>query len=278
MNAIAGLTPSDWESRLEKAAGSPDTLAPVLDALRREMSQETTWLHDHPSPDGMLSAVLGFFGRQDDDDVAALAAQLEWELQRERSLLRRYRGWRPNETWYDRLAPYLKSIEAHVAPTDLGLQFPGYLKVAGTSDDDAATFFLSEMFPGRDPANFHVTADAGTVVLKRIYKMDLPRLDGGRSTARAVLAEMIMALVGDTASILRIVVDNAANRETRQALLTCVGEGNEAAFVPVPNADPARTILGHLMLRLAAELGRAPGALSFRVLPFGMLRLELPVA
>ncbi len=281
MQDVAGLTPRQWEERLEAAVDAPDRLAQVLAALEQEMRRESTWLHEHPSPDGMLAKILDFFARPDDDDVEALGLQLNSELQRERSLRKRYRSWRPSETWGDRLAPYLKQFGGEMRPTLDGLQFPGFSKYDGIAGRDAMTFFLSDSFPGRDPANFHTTlsgdAAQGIVVLKRIYKKELPRIEGISTVGRAVLAEMIRAHVPDVASIKRLEIDNAANRDTRKALIAGQEVNGEAVFEPANDADPSQTILGHLLIRLAEELGLTPGELTFALLPFGMLRLQLVV-
>jgi len=72
------------------------------------------------------------------------------------------------------------------------------------------------------------------------------------------------------------VVDNAANTETRKALMSVdPSENNEHSIKP--GADPAKTVLGHMMQKLAVELGFAPGEFHFRILTFGLLRIELDV-
>lgn len=277
---VAGMTPEEWETRLETAASSETLLQQVLAELEREIGQERTWLHDNPSPAGVLVAVLEFFGQPLDTDLAALGSRIKAELQRERRLRKRYRSWHQGETWGDRLAPYLKGFAGEVGVANDGLQFPGFTKYVGIAGGSIVSFWLSRRFPGRDPANFHVTSDAkdGTVVLKRIYRMELPTIDRVTTVGRAILAEMIRALVSDLRTIRRLVIDNAANTETRSALLNSRRGDGGVTLEAVRGADASRTLLGHLMIRLAEELGMIPGKLVFAVLPFGMLRLELPVS
>ncbi len=284
---VSGLTPQQWERRLEEAADDPEALAAVLGELEREMHQEKTWLHDNPEPGNLLDAVLSFFG-QEDGDVELLGQRIKSELRLERHLEERYRSWLPGEDYLDVLFPYLKAFGDEVAPDPGGLQFPGFGKYKGVRRGSASSeiwvFYIADRFPGRDPANFHVTfrRETGELLIKRVYKKELPRIDGISTVGRAVLAEMIRELVPSLVDIRELEVDNAANQATRDALLRFTPSGDGVEFALRDDADPARTPLGHLMLKLVSELGMRPVASEtgpFRVFlgRFGTLRIEMSV-
>ena len=278
----AGLTPEKWRQRLEEAAFAPDSLHRVLDALEREMKRERSWVHDNPSPDHLLKGLITFFLDADDHDYERQARQIRDELSREAQLRERYRSWLPGEDAQDRLFLYVKDFIGQIDPDPTGVQFPGFLKYKGIHSGlapEAYVFFLNERFPGRDPANFHVVfePESGRVILKRIYRMELPRIKGA-SAARAVLAEMIQELVPDVQSITSLEVDNAANVETRQALMDSHEEAGVGVFKSKQGADVHSTVLGHLMIKLAERLGLSPGEFSVRILPFGLLEIAMAVA
>jgi hypothetical protein len=281
MTDVAGLTPEVWQKRLEAAAHDAGALARVLAELEREMQKERTFLHDHPEPGRLFTTILDFLGRPDDDDIAALGEKIRDELRLERRLKERYRSWFPGEDVLDLLFPYLKEFGEPVVPDTGGLQFPGFVKYKGTRrgrTSDMWVFYISERFPGREPANFHVTfvAGSGELILKRIYKKELPRIEGISTASRAVLAEMIRELTALTA-IRQVIVDNAANRATREALMSSQPADEGVAFVVRDGADPAKTPLGHLMRELVRELGLVPGTFRVFAQPFGILRLEMDV-
>lgn len=278
----AGLTPAQWHDRLEQAAEDPAALAAELAELEREMKSERSWLHHNPSPDGLLRGLIDFFLDDKDDDYERLARKVRSELHREAQLTERFRSWTQGEDPRERLFPYLKDFGEKVHQDPTGLQFPGFIKYKGVKEGqarEAYVFYLNERFPGRDPANFHVEfrPDTGEVVLKRIYRMELPRIQGITTPARAVLAEMIRELAPDPAAIRQFEVDNAANIRTRQTLLESHEEGGIGVFEPRPGVDVAATPLGHLMEKLARELDLVPGEFTCHLLPFGMLRVELGI-
>jgi len=279
-DTVAGLTPDQWQEHLDAISEDPDALATQLAALEQEMRQENTWVHDNPTPGPIFKAIFRFLKRRD-DDLEQLGAKIHSELHAERRLKERYRGWLPGEQAADRLFPFLKDFGGEVQPEAGGLQFEGFAKYKGLkrgSKVEVFAFYLNERFPGRDPANFHLsfTPADGELVIARVYKMELPRA-AGESAARAVLAELIGDIAPDPGAIHKLVVDNAANLETRQALLALDRSDGSVRYSIKAGADPARTPLGHLMLRLAAELGLAAGELSARVDRFGVLKITLPV-
>ncbi len=139
--------------------------------------------------------------------------------------------------------------------------------------------YLSERFPGREPANFHLlfAPAEGKLVIKRVYRKELPRIEGITTPARAVLAEMAADIVPSLRSVRSLLVDNAANVATRRALISSHRESGEVVFALRPGADPAATPLGNLMVKLARELGLAPGPFSCQVCAFGMLKIELEI-
>ena len=110
-----------------------------------------------------------------------------------------------------------------------------------------------------------------------IKKNELPRIDRPKTTARAVLAEMIQDIVPASSDIRTIVVDHAANVETRQALIVSRRDGAEVSFELDPGGDPAATPLGNLMKKLAVELGLEPGAFRMEILAYGVLKIELAI-
>jgi len=247
------------------------------------MRQERTWLHDNPEPGKLFAAVFAFFGKED-ADVEALGKELKDELQVERYLEEQYRSWLPGEDFLDVLFPYLKDFGEQVALDVGGLQFPGFDKYKGVrrsgSSSEIWVFFISRRFPGRDPANFHVSflRDTGELIVKRVYKKELPRIDGISTVGRAVLAEMIHELVPSLADIREFEVDNAANQATRDGLMTSRPSGDGVEFVLRDDADAAKTPLGHLMLKLVGELGMKPGPFRLFLGPFGTLRIEMSVS
>jgi hypothetical protein len=282
MTNLSGLTPEEWESRLEEATDRPDRLAKILKELDHEMRQERTWLHENPEPGDLFKTILEFLGRPEDDDLERLGSQIRSEIQKERWLKERYRSWLPGEVYLDRLFRYLKDFGGEVSRDDSGLQFPGFLKYKGIRreiKDEVFAFYLSERFPGRDPANFHVAFDAsnGDLLIKRVYKVELPVLDGMTTVGRAVLSELIRDVVPSPSDIRAFVVDNAANISTRQALIGSRKKGNSVVYEPRPDCNVASTPLGNLMLKLALEMGLTPGGFHFEVRPFGMLRIELDI-
>jgi hypothetical protein len=274
--AAAGLTPAMWRTRLEQAASDPDALAQQLRELKREIRNEHSFLESIPSPDGLLERVLSFFQDREDHDYQRLGKRIEEELRHEKQVFKRYRGWKPGEEWEDRLFLYLKDFPGEVERDPGGVQFPGFDKFSGLHSGrftrESYVLFLNRRFPGRDPANFHLLfrERTGELVIKRVYKKELPRYQGKSSAARAVLAEMIRGMVPDLSLIREFDIDNAANRETRQALLA--GDTNAA--------DPAQleqTPLGYLMKQLAVELGLTPGTFRYQIMPFEMIRIELAI-
>jgi hypothetical protein len=282
MTDLSGRTPEEWESRLEEAADQPDRLGEIVEELDHEMRQERTWLHENPEPGDLFSTILEFLGRPEDDDLERLGSQIKSELQKERWLKKRYRSWLPGEVYQDRLFRYLKDFGGEVRRDDSGLQFPGFLKFKGfrrESRHGVFAFYLSERFPGRDPANFHVAFDPsnGDLLFKRAYKMELPVLDGMTTVGRAVLSELIRDVVPSLSDIRAFVVDNAANISTRQALIASRKQDDSVVYEPRPDGDVASTLLGNLMLKLALEMGLLPGDFRLEVRPFGMLRIELDI-
>jgi hypothetical protein len=279
-NEVSGLTPATWEDRLGKAASDPRRLAELLSELEGEISREHTFLHGDPEPDNLLSLVLDFFGLPDDNDYEGLGKRIETELTAERWLKKRYRSWLPGEEVLDRIFPYVKNFGADVREDRSGLQFPGFKKHKGIrrgKTSEAYVLYLSERFPGREPANFHLLYDPAEeeLVIKRVYRKELPRIEGSASAARAVLAEMAADIVPSLPALRSLLVDNAANVETRQALISSLREDDEVIFALKPTADPAATPLGNLMVKLARELGLVPGQFSCQVCAFGLLKIEL---
>ncbi len=279
-DSVAGLTPDQWEERLDSVSDEPEKLAAALEQLEQEMRQEDTWVHDNPTPGPIFKAIFRFFSRED-DRLEALGEKIHSELHAERRLKDRYRGWLPGEVPTDRLFSYLKDFGGEVHPDEEGVQFEGFLKYKGLhrgTTVDAFTFFLNDRFPGRDPANFHLSylPAFGELVIKRVYKMELPRRKG-KSAARAVLAEMVDEIVLDRSTIRSLVVDNAANIETRQAFLRVTRTEDDVKYEIRARVDPAKTPLGHLMLKMAARLGLKPGDFTSKVNQFGVLKISLPV-
>jgi len=279
----AGLTPGQWEQRLEGAAAEPQRLAEVLEQLDREMRQENTWLHENPEPGGVLRLVLRFLGRDDDDDLVGLGRRIDGELRAERALERRYRGWQSGEEALDRVYPYIKDFPGEVRACADGLQFPGFLKFKGVADTgtvhEAVAVYLNERFPGRDPANFRLcfVKDRGRLIIKRVFRKELPRRRERPSTARAVLIELVDDLCPGRECIRELVVDNAANVATRQRLLLSRDTGEGTVYRLRTDGRVEDTPLGKLMLRLARELGLKPGDFRLRLLPYGILEIRLAV-
>jgi hypothetical protein len=271
---VAGLTPAVWRTRLEQAVSDPDALAGRLRELEEEIRNEHSFLESIPSPDGLLERVLDFFLDTEDHDYERLSRKIAAELRHEKQVFKRYRGWKPGEDWEDRLFLYLKDFPGEVEADPQGVQFPGFDKYAGRnsgrSTRESYVLFLNRRFPGRDPANFHVLfrERTGELVIKRVYKKELPRYEGRSSAARAVLAEMIKEVVPDLSLIREFDIDNAANRETRQALLAGDAQNNN-------DVRPEETPLGYLMKQLAIELGLTPGEFRYHIMPFEMIRIEL---
>jgi len=279
---VAGLEPEEWERRLEAAAADPEALASVLSGLDHEIRQEKTWLHDNPSPGPLLRIILGFLGDDEDEDLERLGEQITAELQHERALWERYRPWRPGEDHLERLYPFIKDFHGEIALEEDGLQFPGFTRhggVAGGPDPEAMALFLSDRFPGRIPASFHVAFHRrdGEIVIKRVFKRELPRVEGITTVGRAVTAELIRRVAPGLERIRELVVDNAANQQTRRLLLRHQPGSGRASFTPAPGADVAATPLGHFMVELARELGLVPGELRMEIRAYGLLRLELDV-
>jgi hypothetical protein len=280
-DAVVGLTPEQWHDRLEQAADDRAALEAALAELESEISREDSWLHMNPAPDSLLSGVLSFFSG--DRDVDQLSKRIKSELHRELRLKTRFRGWNENESWRDRVFAYVKDFPGDMQPDTAGVQFPGWSKYQGqvwNRKPESYIFFINEKFPGRDPANFHVQFDpeTGEVLIKRVYKMDLPRIEGISTAARAVLAEMISELIPDLSVVSNLVIDNAANIATRQALIRCKDVQGEPKYEEVEDACVEETPLGHMMRKLATELGLQPGTFTFRVLPYGLLRISIAVA
>jgi|GEM_PF-5170773 len=279
---VSGRTPNEWERLLEEAADRPERLAQLLESLEGEIKQETSFLHEKAEPGNLFSIILDFFGIPEDDDYARLSERIKSEVDAERRLKRRYRSWLPGEDVLERLFPFIKNFNGEVREEAGGLQFEGFRKFKGISRgarSEAYTLYLSQRFPGRDPANFHLLFDEakGELVIKRVYRKELPRLDGPATAARAVLAEMTGDIVPALSQIRAIVVDHAANVETRQALIVSHCEGDEACYELNSGADPAATPLGNLMNKLAVELGLEPGAFSTEILAYGVLKIELAI-
>lgn len=279
--SVAGLTPEQWETRLDSVRHDPAKLAEALGELEQEMRQENTWVHENPTPGPVFKAIFRFFNRQD-DDLESLGKQIHSELHAELRLKERYRGWLPGEEATDRLFPYLKDFGGEVHPDPEGIQFPGFLKYKGikcNSKCEVFAFYLNERFPGRDPANFHLSFSPtdGVLVIARIYKMELPRLRC-RSAARAVAVELIDDIAPDLTAIKELVVDNAANLETREAMLRVTRTEDETLYELKSRAVPAKTPLGHMMLELAKQLGLVPGEFQARANRFGVLKIRLPVS
>jgi hypothetical protein len=272
--AVSGLTPAMWRTRLEQAVSDPDVLADQLLELEKEIREEHSFLESIPSPDNLLEQLLDFFLDTEDHDYERLSKKIAEELRHEKQVFKRYRGWKPGEDWEDRLFLYLKDFSGEVAPDPGGVQFSGFDKYTGHSSGrftrESYVLFLNRRFPGRDPANFHVLfrERSGELVIKRVYKKELPRYEGRSSAARAVLAEMIKGIVPDLSLIREFDIDNAANRETRQALLA---SGREKRNPPQLDQTP----LGYLMKQLAIELELTPGEFRYHIMPFEMIRIEL---
>jgi hypothetical protein len=279
---VAGRAPEEWEARLEQAAKGLMDLDGVLCELKQEIGSEHSWIEDNPAPSTLVRMFLEFIG-ETDGDRNRFEERIEREIAHERSLVRRYRTWKPGESWQDRLNMYLKEFPAQVRADGEGLQFPGFVKYKGIHRSDGAgqafACYLNERFPGRDPANFYVTFDAtsGELILKRIYKKELPRLDGKRSAARAVLRELIRDVADPVSGIRQIEVDNVANRRTRQELMIVEKTDGRTLFSARPGADVEGTPLGYLMRTLAMELGLVPGPFRVSVQQFGIIRIELDV-
>ncbi len=280
--SVAGLTPQQWEHRLERAASDPEALKQVLDDLDKEMRQEKTWLHENPSPGKLLSAVFRFMGR-DDTDFVNLGKRIDKELDWEKSLKRRYRGWLPGEEALDRIFPYMKDFSGEVTECKDGIQFEGFAKFKGIykgSKREVFTFYVNDRFPGRDPANFHLLFDPcdRSLVIKRVYRMELPPMPEGPSTARAILAEMTRDICPSLDEIAHLVVDNAANLETRKALIHAEQADDGVTYQLNQGASVSQTPLGHLMLKLADELGMSHSGFSTSVSSFGILEMDLGVS
>ena len=280
---VSGRAPAEWEAHLERCAGDPVALTEALSQMAAEMRRERSWLHDNPPVGGLLSAILEFFARPEDNDVEALSRQLESELRAERTLKERYRSWLPGEDYLDVLFPYLKSFGGEVHVDEEGVQFPEYVKVTGLKTGGTravVAFFVHERFPGRDPANFQLAFDTfeGTLVAKRAYKMDLKASPDHPSVGRAVLGELIRVVCPNLSSLRRFIVDNAANRATRDDLLIRVrSSDDDVRFGLRPGFRPDDTLLGRLMRRLVGDLGLTAGPLHASVGPFGTLRFEMAV-
>jgi hypothetical protein len=120
-------------------------------------------------------------------------------------------------------------------------------------------------------------ASNGDLLIKRVYKMELPVLDGMTTVGRAVLSELIRDVVRSLSDIRAFVVDNAANTSTRRALIASHETDDGVVYEPRPDCDVASTPLGNLMSKLALEMGLTPGRFQFEVRPFGMLHIELGI-
>jgi hypothetical protein len=278
---VAGLTPQEWEEHLELVADDPEKLQAALEALDREMHQESSWVHENPTPGPLFKAVFRFFGKKD-DDIQGLGQQIKVELHAERRLQDRYRGWLPGEEWCDRLFPYLKDFGGEVHHESGGLQFEGFTKYKGVErkqKTEVFAFYLNERFPGRAPANFHLSfnAEDGELVIERVYKMELPRPSDGPSVVRLVMAELEADVVPKLNDLKKLVVDNAANVETRQALIEARPDAEGVNYEPVEGADVDATPLGHLMRKFISELGLDSGDFVIRVNRFGVLKIILPI-
>ena len=221
--SVSGLTPDQWEEQLEQVAEDPAALADSLGQLEHEMHQENVWMHKNPTCGNLFKTLFRFFG-QHNTSLEQLGKRIQEELHAERRLKERYRSWMPGEDYLDRLFPYLKGFGAPVQPDDGGLQFPGFTKYKGIKRGakiEVFSFYISNRFPGRDPANFHLSFDSkeGELVIERVYKMELPRIEGIPTVGRAVTAELIADITTQPAVIRRLVIDNAANLKTREALI-----------------------------------------------------------
>ena len=280
-NTVAGLTPQEWEDHLESVADNPEKLQAALEALNHEMHQETSWVHENPTPGPLFKAVFRFFGKND-GDLEDLGHQIKDELHAERRLQDRYRGWLPGEEWCDRLFPYLKEFAGEVHQESAGLQFEGFTKYQGIErklKTAVFAFFLNERFPGRAPANFHMSfnAEDGELVIERVYKMELPRPPEGPSVSRLVMAELVADLVPKLNDLKKLVVDNAANVETRQALIEARPDSEGVNYEPILGANVDATPLGYLMRKFATELGLESGDFVIRVNRYGVLKIILPI-
>ena len=71
---------------------------------------------------------------------------------------------------------------------------------------------------------------------------------------------------------------NLSHVATRKALIRCTQDQDGPKYDEVENACVEETPLGHMMRKLAGELGMQPGKFAFRVLPYGLLRISLAVA
>ncbi|RME25509.1 MAG: hypothetical protein D6806_07745 [Deltaproteobacteria bacterium] len=278
---VSGLTPEQWEHRLERAASDPEKLRREIQALEREMLREKSWLHENPVSEGVIGLVLGFLGGRG-DDYRALGKQIEQELYAERSLKERYRGWLPGETPLDRIFPYIKNFPGRVEPCKEGVVFDGFLKFRGVSwggaENRAVAVYLNERFPGREPANFLLwfVHASGHLVIKRVFRKELPPRCGSTSSARRIVLELADLIVPGRDEIAALEVDNAANRATRAALMRH-DAGKDPPYVLVEDTKPEQTPLGRMMMKLAAELGRKP--LDFRLAldRYGVLKITLPL-
>lgn len=280
---VSGLTPNQWRIRLDEVSKDPVKLSAALVEMEREMKQERSWIHDAPTTEPLMKSIISFFLDDDDDDYVRLGRTIREELAREDRLKDLFRSWMPDENYMDRLFLYVKDFAGNILPDDTGLQFPGFKKYKGINkgyNAEGYVFFLNERFPGRDPANFHVQLDGDDheVILKRIYRMELPRIEGITTPARAVLAEMIADIAPDPSVIRALVVDNAANIKTRQVLLNSTVTDSGADFSENKKADVAETPLGNLMTKLAQEIALVPGDFDMQVMPYGMLKITLKVS
>ena len=275
----SGFTPKQWRERLERAADQPRTLAVEFAELEKEMRSERSFLHSNPSPGGLMKSVMSFLMDDDDDDYERLAKNIRSELARENHLLEQFRSWKPGEDVEDRLFLYVKEFGGTLKPDTKGVQFPGFIKYQGIHSTDTQSesyiFYLNEKFPGRDPANFHLVfiPKTGEVIIKRVYRMELPRQEGQGSPARSVLRELVYEIVPDLNAITEFEVDNAANIKTREALLE--PKEQKGDFGARAGGDAENTPIGHLMKKLCIELGLSPGEYKVHAMPFGMLRIEM---
>ena len=90
-----------------------------------------------------------------------------------------------------------------------------------------------------------------------------------------MLVELIGLVVPDAGAVRHLVIDNAANRDTRDALIEKYDDGDTVAYRIRPGSDPAATPLGSLLLGLAGDLGLKAGRFETAVGPFGMLKIRL---
>ena len=278
---VSGLTPEQWERRLERAAADPEALRSEIARLEREMRRESSWLHENPVSDGVLGLVLGFLSGRG-DDYRALGKQIEQELFAERNLKNRYRSWMPGETPLDRIFPYIKGFPGRVERCDEGIVFDGFIKFRGVAracaENQAVALFLNERFPGREPANFLLgfVHSSGHLVIKRVFRKEIPPRHGSGSSARKIVRELADMIVPSRGEITALEVDNAANRATRKALLRHVPDA-DPSYVLVSDPRPEHTPLGRMMLKLAAELGGIPGRFALSVDRYGVLKITLPL-